>query len=63
EEEGRTTLRKWERVPVKFRYPLPLPPQRSAVSGHNLHCLQSLKTTGPFTKLSASRACAVGTRL
>ncbi|CAI9578063.1 unnamed protein product [Staurois parvus] len=26
-----TTPRKWERVPVKFRYPLPLPPQRSAV--------------------------------
>ncbi|CAI9622144.1 unnamed protein product, partial [Staurois parvus] len=38
--EGRTTPRKWERVPVKFRYPLP--PQRSAVSGHSLHCLQSL---------------------
>ncbi|CAI9546177.1 unnamed protein product, partial [Staurois parvus] len=49
--EGRTTPRKWERVPVKFRYPLPsLPkvsslwsfPALSAVSGHPLHCLQSL---------------------
>ncbi|CAI9605768.1 unnamed protein product, partial [Staurois parvus] len=40
--EGRTTPRKWERVPVKFRYPFPLPPQRSAVSGNLLYCLQSL---------------------
>ncbi|CAI9590453.1 unnamed protein product, partial [Staurois parvus] len=45
---GKATPRKWERVPVKFRYPLPLPPQRSAVSvlsavsGHSLHCPQSL---------------------
>ncbi|CAI9557288.1 unnamed protein product, partial [Staurois parvus] len=34
---GKATPRKWERVPVKFRYPLPLPPQRSAVSGHLLY--------------------------
>ncbi|CAI9549696.1 unnamed protein product [Staurois parvus] len=41
----------------KRKLSCPLPPQ--CLLGHD----RSKKTMGPFTKRSASRACAVGTRL